>query len=358
MYYLLLDTNIYLHCQSYDTLPWDAITGKEGPFTILLPMQVLRELNNVKDRASGPVNKRARKISSKLGDILIDDAASKMVIISCEMPSAVSFRPGFTLEIADDVILMSALKFMEGKDGDKLIVISRDNPLLLKAKQAGLDYIRMPEEYALASTSTEEDKEKKQLEEELRKYKNRLPKPYLAFADKTDVIKIKRVKPRSAQVDKSLSEEEQAFLKFQEEEAISRERFRFIEIFVFNDGNAPTGAFSVQLDFSKLKRCRVDIKPVTMDVPKSLQTEKDKQSDWGFCEKPYRVFTIYQREDSWPLDTFNGNENDPLTHGMKYGIDEIELDLWDVESGSIDWTIYDPALPESVSGTLHIVIED
>lgn len=358
MFYLLLDTNIYLHCQSFDTLPWDAITGKDGPFTILLPMQVLRELDNVKDRAAGAVNKRAKKVSSKLGDILLEGASSKLPLVPREVPPAGDFLPGFSAEIADDAILMSALKYMEGKDADELIVVSRDNPLLLKAKQAGLAFIRMPQEYSLAGASIEEDKEKKLLEEELKKYKNRLPKPYLAFEDKTNIIRIKRVKPRSALVDQNLTQEEQDFLECQEEEAISRERFKFVELYVFNDGNASTGAFSVHLDTSKLKRCRVDIGTVSMDVPESLQTEEDKQADWGFCEKPYRIFTIYQREDSWPLDTFRGDENEPLTHGMRVGIEEIEIDLWEAESGYIDWTIYDPALPESVSGTLHFIIED
>lgn len=358
MFYLLLDTNIYLHCQSFDTLPWDAITGKDGPFTILLPMQVLRELDNVKDRAAGAVNKRAKKVSSKLGDILLEGSASKLPLTTCEMPSADGFLPGFSVDIPDDVILMSALRYMESKDVDKLIVVSRDNPLLLKAKQLGLTYVRMPEAYALASAGSEEDKERKQLEEELRKYKNRLPKPYIAFEDKTNVIRIKRVKPRTVRVDKRLSKEKQEYLACQEEEAISLERFKFVELYVFNDGNASTGAFSVHLDTSKLKRCRVDIGTVSMDVPESLQTEEDKQADWGFCEKPYRIFNIYQREDSWPLDTFRGDENEPLTHGMRVGIEEIEIDLWEAESGSIDWTIYDPALPESVSGTLHFIIED
>lgn len=358
MFYLLLDTNIYLHCQSFDTLPWDAITGKDGPFTILLPMQVLRELDNVKDRAAGAVNKRAKKVSSKLGDILLEGSASKLPLTTCEMPSADGFLPGFSVDIPDDVILMSALRYMESKDVDKLIVVSRDNPLLLKAKQLGLTYVRMPEAYALASAGSEEDKERKQLEEELRKYKNRLPKPYIAFEDKTNVIRIKRVKPRTVRVDKRLSKEKQEYLACQEEEAISLERFKFVELYVFNDGNASTGAFSVHLDTRKLKRCRVDIRTVSMDIPDSYQTEEDKQKDWGFCEKPYRIFSIYSREDSWPLDTFRGDENEPLIHGMSVGIEEIELDLWDAESGSIDWTIYDPALPESVSGTLHFIIED
>ena len=358
MYYLLLDTNIYLHCQLFDTLPWDEITGKSGPFSILLPLQVLRELDSVKDRGEGAVNKKARRVSRKLGDILLDGIASKLPIIQCDVPSVDGFLSGFSTVIADDLILMSAIKFMEGKAADELIVVSRDIPLLLKAKQYGSCYVQMPEKYTLPCAGTEEDKEKKQLEKELQKYRNRSPKPYLAFEDRTNIIRIKRVKPRTAIVDKSLSREERDFIECQEEAAISRERFKSVDLFVFNDGNASTGAFTVQLDASRFKHCRVDVRTVTMDVPESLQTDEDKHTDWGFCEKPYRIFLFYQREDSWPLDTFCKEEFDPLTHGTSVGIKEIEIDLWEAESGSINWTIYDPALPESVSGTLNFIIED
>ena len=212
MYYLLLDTNIYLHCQLFDTLPWDEITGKSGPFSILLPLQVLRELDSVKDRGEGAVNKKARRVSRKLGDILLDGIASKLPIIQCDVPSVDGFLSGFSTVIADDLI--------------------------------------------------------------------------------------------------------------------------------------------------RFKHCRVDVRTVTMDVPESLQTDEDKHTDWGFCEKPYRIFLFYQREDSWPLDSFCKEEFDPLTHGTSVGIKEIEIDLWEAESGSINWTIYDPALPESVSGTLNFIIED
>lgn len=44
MTYVLLDTNIYLHCVAFDTLPWKDIVGAEDEVAILLPMQVLREL--------------------------------------------------------------------------------------------------------------------------------------------------------------------------------------------------------------------------------------------------------------------------------------------------------------------------
>ena len=49
MTYILLDTNIYLHCQAFDTLPLKEIAGATDEVAVLLPMQVLRELEEKKD---------------------------------------------------------------------------------------------------------------------------------------------------------------------------------------------------------------------------------------------------------------------------------------------------------------------
>ena len=47
--YTLLDTNIYLHCQAFDTLPLKEIVGATDEVAVLLPLQVLRELEKKKD---------------------------------------------------------------------------------------------------------------------------------------------------------------------------------------------------------------------------------------------------------------------------------------------------------------------
>lgn len=49
MTYLLLDKNIYLHCQAFDTLPMREIIEASVEVAVLLPFQVLRELEKKKD---------------------------------------------------------------------------------------------------------------------------------------------------------------------------------------------------------------------------------------------------------------------------------------------------------------------
>lgn len=183
----------------------------------------------------------------------------------------------------------------------------------------------------------------------------RMPEPVITFEDGSSEIRLKRVARREPVVDRALPEDVQEFLLLQEQEAISEERFYSLEMKLTNRGTAPTGAFTVRFDTSKLKTCRVSVNSYTKDIPESLQTKEDKEKDWGLCQ-PFRVFLIDSLQDE--SDDWRGdNEYDPLTQGLSVFVGEYVVDLCTVESGSIEWTIFDPALPEPVRGTLRVVVE-
>lgn len=355
MKYILLDANIYLHCQMFDSLPWREVLEIDEPFAILLPMQVLREIDGVKDRGQGVINKRARKVSARLGEYLLENKPSPVQIVTCEAPAKADYMPGFSAEVSDDVILMSAIRYVEGHGGE-LIIVSKDVSLLLKAKQARQKFVKMPEQYSLSMSNSEEDRSRRALEEELRKLKSRVPAPRVAFEDGSNLIRLKRCINREPVVDPNLPKEEQELCYYKEMEVIGRERFACLSVHVFNDGSAPTGTLSIHLDAHKLKTCRIDLDIVHIDIPPSLMTEAEKEKDWGYCD-PYRSFEVYERLDNWPNDPECDLEYEPLTQKMNHWIRDFVLDLVEAESGSIDWIIYDPALPDSVKGTLYVEVE-
>lgn len=360
MTYVLLDTNIYLHCVAFDTLPWKDIVGAEDEVAILLPMQVLRELDKKKDDASEKaVHRRAKKVCAKLSDILLDEKESSPAVITCEMPPRGEFKPGFLLEVSDDVILMSAISF-QSKNTGRVVVVSRDIPMLMKAKQANLDFVKMPDQYLLPSD--QEDKEKQQLREELRRLKSRLPAPKLVFEDKSEKLRLKRYVPQEPVVDESFTEDESEFYLLQEESKASHERFHEIELYVFNGGTAPTGDFTVQFDLSKLKTCRTSIETVSMIVPKLFQTEEERNRNMEELEEweekePVRYFSIFHKDDAKEAYVEFERECDSITQGLKNVVFFFTVDLYEAESGSIDWIIYAPELPDPVKGTLHVVVE-
>lgn len=360
MTYILLDTNIYLHCVAFDTLPWKEIVSVDDEVAILLPMQVLRELEKKKDDTSEKaVNRRARSICAKLSDILLDGKDSSVTILTCEMPPKREFKPGFLLEVSDDVIMMSAISY-QSKNTGNVVVVSRDTTMLLKAKQAHLAFVKMPDQYLLPSD--QEDKEKQQLREELRRLKSRLPAPELVFKDKSKVLRLKRYVPQEPVVDEHFTEEERKFYLLQEESKASHDRFYDLSLFVYNGGAVPTGDFIVKLVFNKLKTCKIKFETASMVVPETFRTEKEKsknrdeKEDWEE-EEPIRYFSIFHKDETKEAQTEYETDCESIIQGLDNVIGCFTIDLFDVENGSIDWIIYATELPNPVKGTLHVVIE-
>lgn len=359
MTYILLDTNIYLHCQAFDTLPLKEIVGATDEVAVLLPLQVLRELEKKKDdRNAGAVNKRARAVCSKLGDILLEDKASSLPIITCEMPPESEFQLGLLKEVSDDVILMSAIHFLSNNSGN-LVVVSRDIPMLLKAKQLNIPFIKMPEEFLLPSDQV--DREKQQLQEEVNRFKMRLPAPEVAFEDGSKIHHISKIEPQEPVVDETWTNEEREYCLAQEEALAAKKRFYELALYVFNNGTAPTGDFTVRLDMSKLKTCRTTYEMVTVTIPKRFQTdemknnsrEEDEEEEW----EPEKRFCIVRRDDTKGDLTNYQREFDSIIQGLNQPLCYIEIDLLEAESGSIDWEIYASELPNPAKGTLHVVVE-
>lgn len=212
MTYLFLDTNIYLHYQDFEQLPWNDILSVTDELSIIIPPVIISEIDKIKDQGTGKVNKRARKISPKLGDILLEGISCKIKISSCADPKRDDFETyNLDREIADDRFILSALLFSD--DGQKkVIVVARDNMALIKAKNKGLKYKRMSDEYLLKEELSKEEKELAEVKKQLALYVNRLSAPSLTFDNGETFMKIK--KPASKDVEsiiqKAIKEEKEA----------------------------------------------------------------------------------------------------------------------------------------------------
>lgn len=360
MTYILLDTNIYLHCKAFDTLPWNEIIDTTEEVSILLPMQVLRELEQKKDdKSNNTINRRARKVCAKLADLLLNNKDASVSVTMCEMPPKSGFKQGLIMEVADDVILMSAIHFMSTKPGE-LVVISRDLPMLLKAKQLGLSYVKITDKYVLPSET--EDNEKQQLKEELHRLKMRMPVPKVAFEDGSDVVHLKKISQHETVIAEDLTEEERDFCLIQEKAVSTKERFCEIALYVFNEGSAPTDNFTAQLNLNKLKICKISHEIIYSAVPERYQSEEEKNINYDELEEwedhePVRQFIIYHKDDNQEDRKKYEAEFDSIIQGLHQPIYYFEIDLYEATSGSIDWELNIPALPDPVRGTLHVVVD-
>ena len=74
--WFVLDTNIYLHYQWFEDIPWKDILKTEFGYTnkkigICVPLKVLQEISDKKDSERGKIQKRAKKISSFMGEVFL-----------------------------------------------------------------------------------------------------------------------------------------------------------------------------------------------------------------------------------------------------------------------------------------------
>lgn len=181
MIYLFLDTNIFLHYKDFEQIPWKRITNTEEQLCIVVCPVVIKEIDKIKDTGNPKVKKRAKSISAKFGDIFLHDIIGKIVVVKCKNPSTEQFDGmNFNQLVNDDCIILSALNFIS-ENKCKVIVVSGDNSLLIKAKDNGLNILELEEQYKLKEELSEEEKEKIKLKRELEEIKNRQSSPKIVF---------------------------------------------------------------------------------------------------------------------------------------------------------------------------------
>lgn len=191
MKHLVLDTNVYIHYVDFEQIKWKDIFGED--ISIVIPPKVQREIDKIKDQSTNSkIRKRAKHVSAKIADFLLDHKDGKYKIRGCEDPRPNQFDEDiFNPNVDDNWILLSAIRLREDENLD-VIIVSADTNILVKAKQIGLAYHRMTEEFKLSEEPTEEEKEINQLKSELRKYTTRLSKPTLLFHNHQQYLKIQK----------------------------------------------------------------------------------------------------------------------------------------------------------------------
>ena len=144
----VLDTNILLH------EPFAFLSFKEHD--VVVPMTVLEELDSIKDRRKD-VSRDARVAIRALEDMLVD-ATPEEVLAGVKLPQNDDEHPSGCLSIFNDYtleqkagrlsfnendnrIINAALYLQEKKAPNKVVLVTKDINMRLKAKGAGLAYV-------------------------------------------------------------------------------------------------------------------------------------------------------------------------------------------------------------------------
>ena len=142
--------------------------------------KVHAELDEKKDSAKGKIQKRAKKISSKLYEILINHEKTKIPVLRCKAPNPTKEdRRLFDLSRSDNMIILTALK--SGWKKDDIIIVSADKNIQFTAEDFGLGHYLMEDEYLLPPEQDEKDVEIQRLKHELEQLKTRYSSPAVLF---------------------------------------------------------------------------------------------------------------------------------------------------------------------------------
>lgn len=398
--YIVLDTNILLHFRSFEEIPLSEEIGCED-VTIILTSVVMEEIDRIKDNERGKVQKRAKAISRRLGEILVDSKSSRYTIEYVESPFATEEeKQHYQLDRNDNRILFAVLKKGFTKEG--VCAVSNDNTMLIRAKQFGFKVHRLDEKYRLQEELTQEEKDAKAAIAELERIKNRMPDPYLMFEQGGDHIQIYRTIPKDkdAVVQKEMEElkakwpketvrkQEQYFNGYifhnpTPEEVVtyntslekfltlSEKKIRLeahrddlnnrmvrISIMINNKGTAPTGKMNIFLKFSDNAQIyfKDSKKIVEYEQPPTPNYNRFLNS-FSLGGAPY-IPTVKM----WDLDRFYEKNElqetmEPLNHNLKKQVFEFYVDSATCPNFQMKWFIADAALIDPVKGELNVSFE-
>lgn len=394
---IVLDSNIFLHYKCFEDIPWQEELGC-GDITIVLTAMVIEEIDDKKDNEKGKIQKRAKTVSSRIAEILLDGATGKFPILYLENAYATEDeKRQYHLDRNDNQILYDVA--MSGLDKDDVTIISSDNAMLIRAKQQGFKIHKLDDKYLLKEELSKEEKEAQAAIKELERMKNRMPEPTLIFENGENNMKIKRalVLNREAEVEKRVEElrhkwpektiegEQYSVLgntfsnaspemivhynasrrKYIEdlEKKIRLEverddlqlRMKKISVAVYNGGNASTGKMNVFVELPESiefysKGCKKEVEyeePITPNfyprltrTPSLFGEYKPKIEMWDL-ESSLDVVEITKKVE-------------PLNHILQQGLFTLYVDSATCPNFKLKWMLVDAALPDPVEGELNV----
>lgn len=142
------DTNVLLHSQPLDQIPWCDLTQSQS-VEIVLVSQVLRELDAKKSGDSEKLRRRAQRVLSEIKRWI--PSASSVGAVGNRATIRVQVREpqpidGLDLNVPDDRIIASTL-LLRGET--PIVIASGDITMGYKAETHGIDVLSIPEQYRI-----------------------------------------------------------------------------------------------------------------------------------------------------------------------------------------------------------------
>lgn len=189
-----LDTMLFLHFRSLDSIDWLSLLGSYEVELVLAPV-VCRQLDRHKDQHPMPgLRRRARSSVQRLRAWL--GASATAVVRQGVTLRLVDTDPGIDFgthnlsrEVEDDQLIATAIEYQR-TNGQEVFVVTDDFLLAAKARKAGFGVVVPSDSDRLPEASSEEAKKLKKLEAENQRLKGRRPRLVVSFLSGADHEKV------------------------------------------------------------------------------------------------------------------------------------------------------------------------
>jgi hypothetical protein len=181
---IFIDTNIFLHYRFFTEIDWPSVT-EAGEVTIVIPPIIMRELEKHKyGQKDEALKRRAERVSAHLAQLFKSGGQVRpqtKITFERQEPDEEFSTHRLSRETQDDHLLASISLYKREHSEEDVLLISNDLPLEVKAAPLSIKTQALPNEYRQPTEIDPNVKRIRELEQELREFTNRSPKPELSF---------------------------------------------------------------------------------------------------------------------------------------------------------------------------------
>ncbi len=184
--FVFIDTNVLLHYRSFDEVDWPGQLGATAVTLVFAPV-VLTELDRRKWSGSRREKARAKSTLKKLSGLNLSMTPVGIrqgvdaIALDAEPPDALFAQHRLDTHTSDDRLLASLLGFQEEHPGVRVLILSADSGLSVKARSRRIEIIVPAESLELPEELDDVERELEKTRRELNEAKAAAPELRLTF---------------------------------------------------------------------------------------------------------------------------------------------------------------------------------
>ena len=182
------DTNVLLHYQFFDEVDWHKKLGVTSMTLVFAPV-VLAELDRHKWSGSRREKARAKSVLKKIAALGLSTTPVSLrpgldaIALDAEPPDALFRQHRLHLQASDDRLLASLLGFCDERPGSRVMILSADTGLGVKARSRKIEIVAPADSLELPDELDDVERELEKARREVIELKGAAPELALTFGD-------------------------------------------------------------------------------------------------------------------------------------------------------------------------------